>query len=275
VAFLFATIPAHTVLQPLLSSQDMDMRHSTSASICLGLLVSLAGCQTGPAGLWGSASGGRENSPADLVDLDQANEKLHRQLAQARQLHQTVVDELKLVKQQLAETADQLRTHITDGSKNETAAVPTIRSSLGPGRPPVVPISDLVAVADGETVRIEIPAERLFEPGTSQLTSDGLALLGKVNQAISQHYSRQLIAIEGHSAEAEMPAAAGSLHLQTANWSLAVLSQLVAGGASSRQLFTVAHGSNHPRYSSGSRQGRSGNQRIELVIYPDQVSGGS
>ncbi len=246
------------------------MRHNTSALIYLALMAGLVGCQNGPAGLWKPAAGGADATPGSrLVDLDQANQKLHRQLAEARQLHQATVDELKLVKEQLGETADQLRSQVSDNT--ESPAAPTIRSSVGPDRPPVVPISDLVAVADGETVRIEIPIGRLFDEGTSELSSDGLGLLGQVNQAISLHYPRQFIAIEGHTATMQMPGTAGSLHQQTANWSLAVLSRLVAGGASPQQLFTVAHGSNHPRYSSGSQEGRTGNQRIEVVIYPDQV----
>lgn len=250
------------------------MRHNTRALLYLGLMAGLVGCQNGPAGLWGPAAGGADTTPGSrLVDLDQTNQKLHRQLAVARQLQQATVDELKLVKEQLGETADQLRTRVTN--ENESPLAPTIRSSVGPGRPPVVPISDLVAVADGETVRIEIPIARLFEEGRMELSSDGLALLGQVNQAIALHYPRQLIAIEGHTAAMQMPGTAGSLHQQTANWSLVVLSQLVDGGASPQQLFTVAHGSNHPRYSSGSQEGRTGNRRIEVVIYPDQVRGDS
>jgi outer membrane protein OmpA-like peptidoglycan-associated protein len=250
------------------------MRLVTTNLLCLSLLAAFSGCQNGFLGFRGDSSAGGPTPASPLTDLDQANEKLHRQLAEARQLHQGSLDELELVKKQLGETADQLRTHI-GGLGQQAAAAPTIRSSLNPQRPQVVPISDLVSVADGDSVRYEIPARRLFESGTSRLTDDGQSLLRQVSQVISQHYSRQLIAIEGYSAVDESSADPRELHQQTALWSLAVLEQLVEEGALSEQLFIVAHGSNHPRYSSGSLAGRSSNQRIELVIYPDQLDNGS
>jgi outer membrane protein OmpA-like peptidoglycan-associated protein len=252
----------------------MEMRLATTSLLCLSLLAAFPGCQNGSLWFRGDSSAG--GSPATpLTNLDQANEKLHRQLAQTRQLHQATLDELELVKKQLGETADQLRTYVNGESGQQSTAAPTIRSSVNPQRPQVIPISDLVSVADGDSVRYEIPARRLFESGTSRLTDDGHSLLRQVSQVISQHYSRQLIAIEGYSAVDESSADPRELHQQTALWSLAVLEQLVEEGALSEQLFIVAHGSNHPRYSSGSLAGRSSNQRIELVIYPDQLDDGS
>ena len=254
----------------------MEIQLAPTRLLCLGLLAGCLGCQNGAAWFRGDGSAAGNPTPASqLTDLDLANEKLHRQLAEARQLHQAALDELKLVKKQLGETADQLRTHVGGEPQAATVTAPTIRSSAGPRRLQVIPIMDLISVADGETIRYEIPATRLFEAGTSQLTIDGQALLGQVSQVIGQHYSRQLIAIEGHSAADESSANNQQLHPQTARWSLAVLEHLVEKGTSSQQLFSVAHGSNHPRYSSGSPEGRSSNQRIELVIYPDQISDGS
>ena len=251
------------------------MRLATTSLLCLSLLAAFPGCQNGSLWFRGDSSAGGSPPASPLTDLDQANEKLHRQLAEARQLHQAGLDELELVQKQLGETADQLRTYVGGEPGQQAVAAPTIRSSLDPQRPQVIPISDLVSVADRDSVRYEIPARRLFESGTSQLTADGQALLRQVSQVISQHYSRQLIAIEGYSAVDESSADPRPLHQQTALWSLAVLEHLVEEGVLSEQLFLVAHGSNHPRYSSGSLEGRNSNQRIELVIYPDQLDDGS
>jgi outer membrane protein OmpA-like peptidoglycan-associated protein len=33
----------------------------------------------------------------------------------------------------------------------------------------------------------------------------------------------------------------------------------------------VGHGANHPIYSNATDTGRRGNQRVEIVIYPDRV----
>jgi outer membrane protein OmpA-like peptidoglycan-associated protein len=256
------------------------MRQTTTCSICFTLLagiVMVAGCQNGlnwPAGAGSAAA--HSASPSQSLALDQANEALHRQLAQARQLHQKTLDELQLVKQQLSETADQLRSSVIEQPlEAEAASAPTIRSTSDSRRPRVVPIAGLNPFADGDTVRIEIPADRLFEPGTSRLHSDGAALVDLVSQTIGQHYPRQLIAIEGYYS-ADQPSSGGlQLHQQTTNWSLSVLDRLVLGPARYRQLIIIGHGRNHPRYSSGSVEGRSRNQRIELVVYPDQVADGS
>ncbi len=40
-----------------------------------------------------------------------------------------------------------------------------------------------------------------------------------------------------------------------------------------QQLFTVAHGANHPRSANTTLEGRTKNRRIEVVIYPETADG--
>ena len=240
--------------------------------LCLllpGLLVFLSGCQLPsrmPTGLTGSGS-----TASGIAGLDQTNQELHRQLAQTRQQGQVVEAELVLLKKQLAETAGQLQTQLTDGM---TTTAPVLRADDSrQQRPAVVPIGDLVTVADGDVVRVEIPIDRLFETNGSQLSLAGLTLLDQVSQVLQKNYARQLIGIECHTTDT----ADGNVqfHRQTAEWGLAVLDRLAVGGVNKKQLFNVAHGANHPRYSNGSNEGSVGNRRVEIVIYPDTISPGS
>ena len=39
-----------------------------------------------------------------------------------------------------------------------------------------------------------------------------------------------------------------------------------------KQLFLVAHGTNHPLVSNATAAGRSRNRRVELVVYPDRAA---
>ena len=64
-----------------------------------------------------------------------------------------------------------------------------------------------------------------------------------------------------------------SHHQLTATQALAVFDLLVKGGLSHDQVFTMALGSNRPRYQNAQVQGGiSPNRRIEIVIYPESFT---
>ena len=52
---------------------------------------------------------------------------------------------------------------------------------------------------DQDVIRIEMPADELFQAGTVQLVPSAYAYLDKVAEAIARNYPRQRIAIEGHT----------------------------------------------------------------------------
>ena len=214
--------------------------------------------------------------------------QLEGQLARSRQETQLAQDELAALREQLAATSTQL-------SQARSVARPTVPSApdgAGSQQGPIGPSGPAIAAAamqegmahlaipggtprlDGGVVRVEIPADKLFEPGTAALLPAGASLLSQAASEVQRVFPGQFIGIEGHT---------DTEPLQNANWGSA--HQLSVARASAvfdfftgrttlkqGQLFVVAHGPNHPVVSNATAAGRSRNRRIELVIYPDQAA---
>jgi len=243
--------------------------------------------QTGSAGALTPAT--MALSPATVSPLPSfANpdpRQLEGQLARSRQETQLAQDELSALREQLAATSTQL-------AQARSVARPTASlGSDGAGGPrePVGPSGPTIGAAamqegmahlaipgamprlDGGVVRVEIPADKLFEPGTAALLPAGASMLSQAASEMQRVFPGQFIGIEGHT---------DTEPLQNANWGSA--HQLSVARASAvfdfftgrtslkqGQLFVVAHGPNHPVVSNATAAGRSRNRRIELVIYPD------
>jgi chemotaxis protein MotB len=217
--------------------------------------------------------------------LDVNNTDLHRQLAQAEQARQTSQEQVALLQKQLGEVANRLKE--TQIAKQESdrqvnaiqastrlrggatiTANNSIRQSLSPTSIPGLDVRQ-----DGEVIRIEIPADKLFAPGTAQLQTDGYRILDEVAAAIQRTYARQRIVVEGHTDDslAANPTAA---HMLTTAQAQSVFGQLVQRGRlPARQLSVLAMGENHPLASNATAAGKAKNRRIEIVVYPDTLDG--
>jgi flagellar motor protein MotB len=126
---------------------------------------------------------------------------------------------------------------------------------------------------DGDVIRIELPADQLFNVGSAQPKVGGDGLLRAIAADLSQNYSQQMIGIEGHTDGSPMtsPQYPTDQHLAVAQ-AMAVYDGLTRmGGLPARQLFVVGHGGTHPLVSNATEAGRARNRRIEIVIYPDTV----
>ena len=122
-------------------------------------------------------------------------------------------------------------------------------------------------------IRVEIPADQLFNPDTAQLKYGADATLRSVGADLVRNYPQQMIGIEGHTDNALSASsqAANAQHLSVAQ-ATAVYDALVrAAGMPANQLFVVGHGRNHPVVSNASEAGQARNRRIELVIYPETM----
>jgi flagellar motor protein MotB len=215
--------------------------------------------------------------------LDDNNRQLHTQLAQSEQQAQVYRDELNLVRQQLAETANKLDSAMlaaTDATQKFQGlqASTTIRGGatlrantnlqLLAGQ---FAASGLNVVPDGDTLRIILPADQLFQPGSAALEASSAPVLDTVAAQVRSLLPRQKIAIEGYTDNAPLYGGRFSSNHQLAaaqaNSVLEILTR--RSGLPEAQFFTVAQGTNHPRADNGSPQGRAANRRIELVVYPD------
>lgn len=218
-------------------------------------------------------------------ELDVSNRELHTRLAQAEQQQQIYRDQTQLLQQQLRDTANQLReTQLArqDAEKNvqmlqastrkQGGAMITANNSVRQALA-TIDIPGVDVRQDQDVIRIEMPADELFQAGTVQLTPSAYAYLDKVADAIARNYPRQRIAIEGHTDSA--PAIGGTAttnHQLSAQQALAVFDILTRRNHfPPRQLFVMGLGANHPRASNATEAGRAKNRRVELVVYPQAI----
>lgn len=216
-----------------------------------------------------------------LSQLDNNNSDLHRQLAQAEQQRQAYQEQVALLQKQLGDMAGKVKetqmarqeadrqlVAIQASSKQRGSASITAnnsaRSSLA-----TVNIPGLEVRQEGDVIRIEIPSDQVFAPGTAQM-QQASTLLDEVAGAIQRTYPRQRVVIEAHADGANGSAGSVNSHLLTANQVQAVFQQFVQRNRlPSRQLSMLSMGDNHPLASAGTAAGQAKNRRIEVVIYPD------
>jgi chemotaxis protein MotB len=256
-----------------------------------------AGCNQGPGlNAQAAATNGWQQQPtqpyaAQLQNLDQRanaldvdNRDLHTELARSEQQVQLLKDELQLLRGRLADTANQLQELQLAKQETETqmeafqasakrggGAILKANNSLKDSLH-LIQIPGTEVRQDGDVVRIELPADQLFQPGTSQLLPSAYNLLDQLANSITRAYPKQMVGIEGYADSSALNTT--SSHQLTAAQTIAVLDVLTRRNRlPGQQLFTVGHGSNHPLASNATAAGRAKNRRIELAIYPETVGG--
>lgn len=219
------------------------------------------------------------------AELDRDNQELESLLAQSRQESQLLREQVSATQAQLRATTDQLaglqqeRAQLQSKTQAMMASVKTpgpagIRANNTLLRP--LSVGSLPGVdvrQDGDTIRISIPADEVFQPGAAQLKPGGDQLLMRVAADVIAAYPEQVIGIEGHtdSAPPASPQFPTSHHLSVAQATTAY--DLLTRGANvpAQQVFVIGHGGNHPRMSNATDAGRQANRRIEVVVYPEVV----
>jgi flagellar motor protein MotB len=220
------------------------------------------------------------------ASLDRDNQELQSMLAQSRQQAQLMQEQVQATQTQLRDTANQLASLQADNEQMRTRTTAMAASMQTRSQAEIRPnnsllrnltIANLPGVQvrqDGDVVRVELPADQLFNLGTAQIKAGSDDLLRSVGADLVRNYPQQLIGIEGHTDSSpplspQMPTAQ---HLSVAQ-SMAVYDALIrTAGVPANQLFVVGHGSSHPVVSNGTDAGRARNRRIELVIYPETMT---
>lgn len=135
------------------------------------------------------------------------------------------------------------------------------------------PLRDLgyVVENEGAVIRLRVPADQLFQPGTAQLTPSASGILDRISETFKRSYGRQRIAIEGHTDNSPLYGGTFSTnHQLAAAQSNAVLEHLTRRNQLPiSQLFTLNHGDNYPIADNQSPASRATNRRIEFVIYSE------
>ncbi|MFN9249028.1 MAG: OmpA family protein [Planctomycetota bacterium] len=252
-----------------------------------------------------------KNLTARLGQSDLDNQQLQTEMAGLKQKLQAAGDYNYQLKQQLADTVSQIQTVQNEKLSLEqqmlamqrnlsnpavAAGNPAVAGSLaaGPtGAPAQLPtaggvptlrannslmqkvsslqLTGITTRMDGEVIRVELPTDMVFTPGTFQLSLTSNQLLQQIADVINREFPRQVIGIEGHWDPA-VPLPVGVTAQQlTATQSLAVFNELVRMGLPEKQLFTLAMGANRPRYGAGAAANPAPNRRIEIVVYPETI----
>lgn len=216
--------------------------------------------------------------------LDMNNSNLTRELAQSQQQQQQYQQQITLLQKQLGDTANRLKTESLasqDAAKQLTAlqastkfrggasisANSSVKQALQ-----AITLPGLEVKQEGDVVRIEIPADKLFTPGSAQMTPEASRILDEVASAIARSYSRQRVIVEGHSDNT--PGSAVNAHLLTNAQSQLVFQHFVQkNNLPARQLSILAMGENHPLASNATPAGQAKNRRIEIVVYSDSIDG--
>jgi flagellar motor protein MotB len=240
-----------------------------------------------------------------LGQFNSDNDNLHTQVAALQQRLQNANSYNEQLRQQLADTATRLQQaqyqsqQFAATAQQQTAAAQSGATGNSPGGGPwqntsggevpaqfagatirannslmqglaSVQLPGFRAWMDGDVIRIEGPTDRLFVSGTWQINPNDAMTIASLAGAIRQNYPQQVIGVEAHWDGSPIQPATTSHHQLTANHALAVFELLVKSGLPNEQVFTMAMGSNRPRYGAdAAASGISPNRRIEIVIYPE------
>lgn len=208
--------------------------------------------------------------------------QLEAGLARSRQEAEIMQDEIAALREQLASTSSQLAQVRSVGMpvSGATQAAAAAPAGVSPAEMQAAMTQLSVAGAeprlDGSVVRLEIPADSLFESGSANLLPGGAAILTQVATEVERVFPGHFLGIEGHTdTEPLTNASWGSPHQLSAARASAVFDFFTTRTALKQgQLFLVAHGPNHPVVSNATAAGRARNRRVEIVIYPEQAAGG-
>jgi flagellar motor protein MotB len=218
--------------------------------------------------------------------LDRDNQELGTLLAQARQQSKVTEDQLNALRDQLTGLTQQMAMlrdekqlsekqieALTASTRRRAAATITANNSLH-GSLPAVNIPGVEVRLDGDVVRIELPAARLFQPGSAALQPMAGPLIDTVAMEIARSYPEQTIGVEGHTDNdfIRTPQGYDNQQLSVAQ-ATAVYQYLIARGQiPPSRVFIVGHGATHPVASNATAAGKARNARVELVVYPEKAT---
>ncbi len=188
--------------------------------------------------------------------------------SESQRQYQVAQQQIQMAKQEAEQRVAQVETNLARRGGAKISANSSVQRNLSP-----ISITGLQVRQDGDVIRIELPSDQIFAPGTATLNPDAESLIDRVADAVRQNYSRQIIGIEAHTdPNAIQTGTWSSNHQLSAAQATAVFEQLTKRHQFGvQQLFVLGHGANYPVASNGTPAGQQRNRRVEIVIYPETV----
>jgi len=215
-----------------------------------------------------------------LGQIEQDNQNLQTELARSERQIEIWKERAGLLQTRLNETTEALAQErksrkdiqqqfagLRDATQRRGGATIRANSSLAQDLP-TFDVPGVTARHDGNAVRIEIPADKLFLPGTATLHRDAYPVLQRVSGVINEKYRGHDIVIEGHTEDAPRQGNKPvDPHQLSSAQALALLGQLTDRYGLDRGRATIAaRGATQPLVSNGSEAGKAKNRRIEIVV---------
>ena len=201
-----------------------------------------------------------------IAALDADNQQLQALVAQQQQQTSQMQVALQQSQRELADARNQSG----PGGGSVARRGVSARAASHGGALPIARIQGADVVQDGDLVRIRIESSQLFGPGRAELKPEVSATLDRVAQALKSDYSGRLVGIEGHTdADPITKSKWKNNHELSVARSVAVFEALKRRGVPESQLYVSGYGPNHPLAASSSKQSKSQNRRVEIVVYPE------
>ncbi len=218
--------------------------------------------------------------------LDQDNQELETLLAQSRQQIQLLNQEVNATREQLRTTTDQLLAMREDHTQLQTKTSTLVASAQQRAGAEIRANNSLLknltldgipgvnVRQDGDVVRVEVPSDQLFMPGSPYLKNGATQLLHGVATDLRRNFPSHIIGIEGHTDDSATHSQQyPSNHHLSAAQALAAYKTLVEQNIlPAQQVFVIGHGANHPVVSNATAAGKGRNRRLELVVYPERLA---
>ncbi len=183
------------------------------------------------------------------------------------------IELLRLAQQDLARSLENERAdkevEVRRFTRTQEALNESLRAEIAKGDIRIQQVADRLTINMVDRV--------LFDSGRAQLKPAGIEVLGRVSEVLKNITDKQ-IRIEGHTDD--VPIGAKLQQQFPTNWELStaratsVVRYLVEkGGVDSTHLTAAGHADTQPVASNNTEKGRQANRRIEIVLYPKDLSG--
>lgn len=217
--------------------------------------------------------------------LDTDNKELQTLLADSQQQIRQLRGQVSTLQQQIQEAAGQLADSeqsrklkedqiqaLRASQERRTQGGITANNSLKRSLT-AVQVPGLDVWQDGDLVRMTLPSDKIFLPGTATLHQGASRYLDLVASTVQRYYPNQILAIEAHvdAVQASKTKQWRGSHQLAVAQSMAVFEQLTyRHGLPPKQMFVATHGHNQPLASNETESGRARNRRVDVVVYPER-----